>query len=119
MNFSPTTAILTATLASAVLTTVLVRLAVLLPDQPAMRWWSAAFAVNTLRFIAAIFLPGIDGQATVFAVESLNAINAILLFAGTMRFVAWEPALRALYTGRPLFAPDAPLLGPLTDWSSR
>ena len=105
MNFSPTTAILTATLASAVLTTVLVRLAVLLPDQPAMRWWSAAFAVNTLRFIAAIFLPGIDGQATVFAVESLNAINAILLFAGTMRFVdrpvraGWVAAAAAVTVG--------------------
>jgi len=87
MTFSPTTAILTAMLASAVLTMVLVRLAILLPEQPAMRWWSAAFAVNTLRFAAGAFLPEIDRQATIFTAESLNAVNAILLFAGTMRFV--------------------------------
>jgi hypothetical protein len=42
-----------------------------------------------------------------------------LLYAGrvrcprghAMQLVAWEPALRALYTGRPVFDPQAPLIG--------
>ncbi|MHA1114276.1 MAG: hypothetical protein ACTSRY_07195 [Alphaproteobacteria bacterium] len=57
MRCSLPTAVFATVLASAVLTAVLVRLALLLPEQPAMRWWSAAFAVNTLRYAVAVFLP--------------------------------------------------------------
>lgn len=54
-------------------------------------WWAAAFGVNTLRYLAFFVGPAIGDKPSLFVGESLQAVAAAMLLAGTL-----------VHLGRPL-----------------
>jgi diguanylate cyclase (GGDEF)-like protein len=84
MEFSLPTAVLGAFFGSAVLASVMSYLA-RLPDAPAgLHWWTAAFALHTVRFGVQLLAPWMDPAGNQFLVEATQAVTAVLLLFGTI-----------------------------------
>ncbi len=98
MEFSLSTALLGATLSSLVLTGAMSYLAVRPDSTPALRWWTAGFALLFLRYVILIFRLYIDEDLSDVLSESLHVLSALIIFIGTWRMMGrrlpfWPPTI--------------------------
>lgn len=77
-------------------------------------WWASAFGLNALRYLVFFLSSLIGDQTSLFLGESLQAVSAAMLLAGTQVHLGRPPArpvLAALFLLPPLWAAGAVAMG--------
>lgn len=94
MEFSLPTAVISAAVASTVLFVAMVYLGTTKDAPSGVRWWSASFALNAIRYIVVYVAILNRDPIGFFIAESLHVVAVVLLVVGALRFLerpVWFP----------------------------